>query len=194
MPGTTAAGRTRLPRFSPEEIARELDRGAQAYEAILSRRPATFAAPAWLSRGASLLHQEGMGLAYASDCRGSEPFLPVVGGHALATPQVPATLPTLDEMLGGADAGATAFYARMLDEAERGPWPVLTIHAELEGGPFAPDFKVFLAQARDRGIQLMPLKDLLAARLATGPLSACPLAHRSIPGRHGVVSLQMPAL
>ena len=184
----------RLPRFSPEEIARELERGAQAYVEILARKPSTFAAPAWLSRGASLRHQEGMGLEYASDCRGREPFRPVVGGRALSTPQVPATLPTLDETLGGQDADAAAFFARMLQEAGASPWPVLTIHAELEGGPFAAEFATFLDHAREADLLVMPLRDLLAARLATGaPLPACPLAHRAIPGRHGVVSLQLPA-
>jgi peptidoglycan/xylan/chitin deacetylase (PgdA/CDA1 family) len=181
----------RLFSFSTEEITRALERGAQAYDEILSRRPSTFAAPAWLCRDDSLLHQEKMGLTYASDCRGTEPFCPVVGGRMLTTPQVPATLPTLDETLGSQDRDASAFFTRMLEAVEEDAWPVLTIHAELEGGPFAAEFVAFLAKARETGIRVIPLKDLLAARIATGrPLPLCSLSHGVIAGRHGLVSIQ----
>ena len=181
----------RLLRLSKEEVARELEKAARAYAEILSRRPSTSAAPAWLACDDSLLHQEEMGLAYASDCRGVEPFRPVVGGRVLATPQVPATLPTLDETLGGQDRDAAAFFARMLEAAGRDAWPVLTSHAELEGGPFASEFVAFLARAEARDIRVIPLKELLAARLATGrPLPLCPVRPGTVPGRHGVVSIQ----
>jgi undecaprenyl phosphate-alpha-L-ara4FN deformylase len=184
----------RLPRFRQEEVARELERGAHAYAEILGRRPLTFAAPAWFSCDHSLLHQEQLGLTHASDCRGTEPFLPVIAGRTLQTPQVPATLPTLDETLGGLDRNATAYFDRMLTAVPEGAWPVLTIHAELEGGPFATEFAAFLAQARTASIGVVPLKDLLAARLATlVPLPLCPMSYGTIPGRHGVVSVQLAA-
>ena len=183
----------RLPRFRQEEIIQELERGATAYVNILARKPLTFAAPAWYSCKGSLLHQETLGLAYASDCRGTEPFYPVIEEQPLRTPQVPATLPTLDETLGGKDKDAAAFFARMLGEVREGEWPVLTIHAELEGGPYANEFAAFLVNARVAGISVVPLKDLLADRLATGrPLPGCTLSHGAVEGRHGFVSLQGP--
>jgi undecaprenyl phosphate-alpha-L-ara4FN deformylase len=183
----------RLERFRKEETVLELEQGARAYAEILARKPRTFAAPAWYSCADSVLHQEGMGLTYASDCRGAEPFLPVIEGRVLSTPQVPATLPTLDETLGGRDRDATAFFDRMLVEAAEALWPVLTIHAELEGGPFAADFAAFLAKAREAGIQVAPLKDLLAARIDTTlPLPCCQMSYGTVPGRHGRVSIQVP--
>lgn len=185
----------RLAHFRKEEIVLELEKGAKAYADILSKKPFTFAAPAWYSCEGSLLHQETMGLTYASDCRGTEPFYPVIAGRPLKTAQVPATLPTLDETLGGIDPDATAFFKRMLGEVKEGTWSVLTIHAELEGGPFAAEFAAFLAKAKATGISVVPLKNLLAARVASnGPLPHCPMAHGTIAGRHGVVSLQMPAV
>jgi len=181
----------RLHRFSKEEIADELDRGARAYEAILGRRPGTFAAPAWRSCGESLRHQEGLGLAYASDCRGTEPFLPILAKDLLTTPQVPTTLPTLDETLGRTDRDAAAFFARVLAQAQAAAWPVLAVHAELEGGPFAPQFAAFLSDAPQAGLQLVPLRELLAARLAAGePLLHGPLSQGRIEGRSSAVSLQ----
>lgn len=178
----------RLLGWDRERIASELDRGRAAYQAALGEPPRTYAAPAWLTADAALVHQEGYALQYASDCRGSEPFLPVVGGVRLTTPQVPATLPTLDEALGFSHASADSFFSSVLERAAAQPWPVLTIHAELEGGPYAPDFSSFLE--RSAAGSVVPLGTLLAARLARGSLEPCPLSHAGVPGRHGVVSVQ----
>jgi hypothetical protein len=38
-----------------------------------------------------------MGFVYASDTRGTHPFLPVIKAEIVACPQYPTTLPTLDE-------------------------------------------------------------------------------------------------
>lgn len=182
----------RLAKFSEEQIAAQLGRAAEAFEQIFGTRPKTFAAPAWLCGDESLRCQEGFALDYASDCRGMDPFLPNIERRTLKTPQVPATLATLDETLGEADPDAASFFKRILGEVKRGEWPVLTVHAELEGGPFAEDFASFLKSAKDRGIQVVPLKDLLALRLSTGkPLPRCTMSYGEIEGRAGVVALQM---
>jgi undecaprenyl phosphate-alpha-L-ara4FN deformylase len=180
----------RLFRFSPERVAGELDKGFGAYRDLYGEPPRTFAAPAWLTNDDALVHQEGYGLAFASDCRGTEPFLPLVGGRTLATPQVPATLPTLDEALGEAFGDARSYFAAMLAEAARSPCPVFTLHAELEGGPYAEDFRAFLRAARTAGRRCVPLGELLAERLHQGPLPACPLRYAPVRGRHGVLSTQ----
>jgi undecaprenyl phosphate-alpha-L-ara4FN deformylase len=180
----------RLLRWPMERAAGQLERGFRAYREIYGEPPRTFAAPAWLTSDDALLFQESYGLAYASDCRGSEPFLPVVDGQTLATPQVPATLPTLDEALGDAFADAPSYFAGMLQEAARQPWPVFTLHAELEGGPYAEDFRAFLRAARAAGRRCVPLRELLAERRRRGPLPVCPLHHAPVRGRHGVLSMQ----
>lgn len=180
----------RLLRFPPEKTAGELDKGFRAYQGIFGEPPRTYAAPAWLSNDDALLHEETYGLAYASDCRGTEPFLPVVKGRTLATPQVPATLPTLDEALGDTFQDAPGYFAAMVAEAARSSWPVFTLHAELEGGPYAEDFRTFLRAARSAGLRCVPLGELLAERRRRGPLAACPLHHAPVRGRHGVLSTQ----
>lgn len=180
-----------LLRFSPERVARELDRGYQAFLATTGERPATFAAPAWLTREDALTHEDGYRLAFASDCRGVEPFLPVVAGQVLRTPQVPATLPTLDEALGDTHQDATSYFRGMLDEACRAPWPVFTLHAELEGGPYAEEFAQFLREAQERGFRCVPLGRLLADRISAGPLATASLGYAAVRGRHGVLSVQL---
>jgi undecaprenyl phosphate-alpha-L-ara4FN deformylase len=178
----------RLESLSDGQVARELARAYEAFAEIFGVPPRTFAAPAWLGSDGSLSFQENLGLDYASDCRGDEPFLPIVGGVALATPQVPTTMATLDEALGEAHADARSFFASILEDAGLASWPVLTIHAELEGGPYAGDFGRFLEQASARGVRLVPLADLLGARRATGvPLPLYAMGYGVVPGRHGRV-------
>lgn len=176
--------------LSEAQVARELARAYEAFVEIYGVPPKTFAAPAWFATDASLSFQENFGLHYASDCRGAEPFLPVVGGAALVTPQVPTTLPTLDEALGETHSLARAFFTSALVAAGRAPWPVLTVHAELEGGPYADEMAWFLEQAAEAGIRAVPLNELLTARCATGkPLPRFSMGHGTVPGRHGKVSM-----
>jgi peptidoglycan/xylan/chitin deacetylase (PgdA/CDA1 family) len=181
----------RLLRWPEATVARVLDRGREAFRAIFASEPRTYAAPAWLSNDAALLHEEAYGLDFASDCRGTEPFLPVVAGRTLATPQVPTTLPTLDEALGDTHADAASYFAEMLDLAAAGRWHSLTVHAELEGGPYAGAFASFLADAAVRRVRCTTLGALLEERRAAGPLSACRLEHLPVRGRHGVVATQV---
>ena len=182
----------RLDRFSERQVTEHLQRARNAFIEIFGEPPRTFAAPAWLGDERALLVEESYALDYASDCRGAEPFLPVVRGTTLATPQVPTTLPTLDEALGDTHTEARAFFASMLDAAASAAWPVLTVHAELEGGPYAAELRWFLERASERSIRPVPLGELLAARRATGiPLPQRPMGYGAVPGRHG--RLFMPA-
>jgi len=177
-----------LPRMPDHEVAAQLGRARQAFTEIFGAPPRTFAAPAWFGDERSLLIQEGYGLDYASDCRGREPFLPVVKSGVVRTPQVPTTLPTLDEALGETHTDARAFFASILGPATSAAWPVLTVHAELEGGPYADALREFLTRARDLGIRPAPLAELLAARRTTGvPLPRRPMGYGAVPGRHGTV-------
>jgi len=182
----------RLLDFPPEKTAGELDKGFGAYQSIFGEAPKTYAAPAWLTSDDALLHEESYSLTYATDCRGTEPFLPVVRGRTLATPQVPATLPTLDEALGDTFTDAQSYFAAMVEEARRASWPIFTLHSELEGGPYAEDFRTFLRAAKAAGLRCVPLGELLAERLRQGALPACTMHYAPVRGRHGVLSTQGP--
>ncbi len=183
----------RLLRFDPDRVGEELDRGREAYLEIFQTPPKTFAAPAWLSRDEAILHEETYGLDYASDCRGEEPFFPVIRGRTMTTAQVPSTLPTLDEALGDTHRDPPSYFSGMLEAAASGRWHVFTLHAELEGGRYAGDFLAFLRAAREREVRCVPLGALLRERRAAGPLPECAMGHRPVRGRHGVLSTQVSA-
>jgi len=183
------AWQDRLRRFPAARVRSELDRGRAAYTEIVRRPPRCFAAPAWLTRDVALLHQERFDLLYASDCRGIEPFLPRIDGRALRTPQVPATLPTLDEALGAESPDAQAFFAMIGQRLRGAAWPVLTLHAELEGGPFAGHLEAFLARLKQDGIDCVPLGELLGERRRCGELPLRAIQALPVPGRHGLLSV-----
>jgi undecaprenyl phosphate-alpha-L-ara4FN deformylase len=182
----------RLPKYTADRILSDLKAACESYRGIFGSDPGTSAAPAWLCNEESLKCQESFRFLFASDCRGTDPFLPNIERRTLKTPQVPTTLPTLDEALGETARDASAFFFGVMDQVRAGEWPVLTVHAELEGGPYAGEYAAFLREARSRGIQIMPLGDLLALRLSTGKaLPRCTMSYGEIEGRSGVVSLQM---
>ncbi len=185
----------RIDRLSTKALASELEQGRAAFaQACCS--PTTFAAPAWITRNEALDAQDRFGLRFASDCRGHEPFLPRLGHRSLSTPRVPATLPTLDERLthGQDQEAVVQLLTEILDQAQTQDYPVFTLHAETEGGPYGDAFRTFLERGAERGHPFGTLGDVLKLRMSRGGLPICPVERATVPGRHGEVSCQGTAL
>ena len=138
---------------------------------------------------ATLEIQEGYGLAYAGDCRGSAPFFPVVKGRALRTVQIPTTLPTLDELLGLEGRSAAQAVDEILGLLKGEGLNVYALHTEVEGGALEDAFEAFLRGLADRGVQARTHEEWLPELLAAGP-PAKPILRREIPGRAGWVSFE----
>jgi hypothetical protein len=117
--------------------------------------------------------------------------LPLVSGHVLRTPQIPTTLPTLDEALGTTHTDAGSYFVSIRELAARQTWPVLTIHAELEGGPYTREFETFLGELAYGGGCAVTLHQLLADRLSRGPLLQASLHLAPVAGRHGLLAIQL---
>src|SRR6185436_443055 len=123
--------------------------------------------------------------AYASDTRGSEPFRPLWDGVAIGCPQLPTTLPTLDELIGiEADVAA-----RILDLTREEKNHVFTAHAELEGGKCHAIFDRLLAGWRDQGYELVSLQALYES-LDVAALPRREVVLGEIPGRSGTLAVQ----
>lgn len=99
---------------------RQIEKGIAAFEDVWGRRPDAHAAAGWQINESALMLEESLGFRYASDCRGEGgPFYPSWNGRVFRCPQVPTTLPTLDEVLGreGIDAGNfPTFFERRVRE------------------------------------------------------------------------------
>ncbi|MGQ9687957.1 MAG: polysaccharide deacetylase family protein [Desulfobaccales bacterium] len=181
----------RLLVMSRAEVKEQIRRAQAVYAGILGRSAVSFAAPGWqASRTSRQVLAEG-GMIYASDTRGTRPYLPRFGDWVSPLLEIPTTLPTLDELLGFAGCTAAEFYTLMLSRLEQGEPQVMTVHAELEGGPFQEPFARFLDECRQRGVTFFRLADW-AKELLRRPqtLPQAPVYQGRLPGRAGTVSRQ----
>ena len=70
------------------------------YQDIFQHQAHTHGAAGWQMNSHAFRLEAEYGFRYASDCRGTQPFLPMIDGRVIACPQLPTTLPTLDEVIG----------------------------------------------------------------------------------------------
>ena len=71
--------------------------------ALVGEPPRTHAAPGWHTSRHALRLTQRFGFEYASDTRGIGPYMPVCDGELVLCPQLPTTLPTLDELIDHPD-------------------------------------------------------------------------------------------
>jgi undecaprenyl phosphate-alpha-L-ara4FN deformylase len=79
---------------------KELDKAALAYAEVFGDKPRIHGAAGWQINPHVLAWEGELGLDYASDTRGRSAFYPVLMGVRSSCPQIPTTLPTLDELIG----------------------------------------------------------------------------------------------
>ena len=163
---------------------RQMTLAYDRFVAIFGLAPATHGAAGWQGNDAALRQIDAWGMRYASDGRGTAPFVPVVAGRTLAHVQLPTTLPTLDELIGtdGLDEGNVS--AALLRRTDGPRDQVFTLHAELEGGLLSPAFVRLLRGWRTQGHELVTLGGLFAT-LERASLPIFPLRWGHVPGRSG---------
>jgi len=184
-----------LYHLTPEKVAREISRAQETYTAIMKKPAFSFAAPGWQCSLSSRKTLAAQHFLYGSDTRGTAPYFPAFGDRVTNILEIPTTLPTLDELLGFHGCRAQDFTSLVLGRLGKGLPQVLTIHAEVEGGPFLGDFSQLLARCRQRGVEFFRLEDW-ARELLQEPASL-PVAQvnlQRLPGRAGWVSCQGPRL
>ncbi len=123
-----------------------MERACARFTDIFKTPPLTHGAAGWQMNVDALRLTQRLGFEYCSDGRGTHPHLPVWNAELIRCPQLPTTLPTLDELIGvGAvtdDNVAAHLLERTKEPAAAGH--VFTLHAELEGMRFAPMFEQLL--------------------------------------------------
>ncbi len=167
---------------------------AQAYSRFAEFFPDTakvHAAAGWCMNRHALRLTQRMGFAYASDCRGSHPFIPVIDGEIVDCPQLPTTLPTLDEILAlEPDLSVQQATERILQlSCAISGDHVFTLRAELEGMPFAAVFEQLLSGWKDASCQLLALRDI-ATTLERKDLPRHAVSFGETPGRRGQRMMQ----
>ncbi|HUA36650.1 MAG TPA: polysaccharide deacetylase family protein [Candidatus Binataceae bacterium] len=179
-----------IDRIGERGVRDELTDAREAYRAIFGEAPRSFAAPGWRTSSAALLALEDLKLDYHSDTRGRSPYRCVVEGRALATPEIPTTLPTLDEVMGRPELhDAQAVHDFYLGQFREDSLNVHTIHAETEGMGQLDAFTALVRALGERGAKFVQLRDV-AERLRTSELPACEVIRDTLPGRAGWISAQ----
>ena len=170
---------------------RQMDLACERFQEIFGEPARIHGAAGWqMNRDAYRLTQR-LGFNFCSDTRGSTPFVPVYQGEIIACPQLPTTLPTLDEVIGldGVNPGNVADRLLELTRQEAPSGHVFTLHAELEGMKFAPIFEQLLDGWQKQGHELVSLGNYLES-LAINDLPRHEIAIGPVPGRSGALALQ----
>jgi undecaprenyl phosphate-alpha-L-ara4FN deformylase len=181
----------RVARADERWTRRELARARDVFMEVFNRAPLVHGAAGWQMNAHVPALEAELGFRYASDSRGSGPFLPLDASGPAAVPQLPTTLPTLDELIGRADLEGTDPVDHLLavTAAAAVRDQVFTLHAELEGGKLLPAFERLLHVWRQRGVQLTDLGTYFAS-LKVDALPRCSIVAGSVPGRSGTLALQ----
>jgi peptidoglycan/xylan/chitin deacetylase (PgdA/CDA1 family) len=168
---------------------REMQLACERFESIFGDDARAFAAAGWQTNRHAAWFEERF-FDYASDTRGEEPFKPLWNGAAFGCPQLPTTLPTLDEVIGldGVTEENAADYLLRRTE-ERKDHHVFTAHAELEGDKLAAVFDRLLAGWKAQGYELVSLEALYRS-LDPAQLPKRDVIYGEIPGRSGTLALQ----
>lgn len=171
----------------------ELHLAAERFESIFGTRPHTHGAAGWQMNAHALRWLQDERIEYASDCRGTHPFIPVVNGELVSCMQLPTTLPTLDELIGvnGINADSVAQHVLSLTSVPSPTGHVYTLHAELEGMKLLPAFDALLKGWRKQGWQLVSMAELAVA-VRDRAIPRHQFLQGTIPGRSGTLSLQGP--
>ena len=170
---------------------REMQNVTLAFERVFATAPKVHGAAGWQVNPHALDFEQGLGFDYASDTRGQHPFYPVLEGVRSACPQLPTTLPTLDELIGRDGITASNVHESVLaasqDSLPQGH--VYTLHAELEGMRLLPVMRNLLDQWRASGVYVGPLRSVYES-LDLGRLPTHRVEWGTVPGRSGRLALQ----
>ena len=167
-------------------IEGELVKACAKFEELFPDAPRVHAAAGWRMNRHALRLTQRLGFSYASDCRGSHPFVPVIDGELIACPQLPTTLPTLDELLvlePKYSPDQAVDRIAQLSNAIAGDH-VFTLRAELEGMKFIAAFERLLIAWKSNDLSLVPLRDIHSS-LDVGFLPRNTISMENTPGRAG---------
>lgn len=170
---------------------REMQRAVDRFTEIFGVAPKAHAAAGWQTNRYALRMTQSLGFEYSSDTRGTHPFIPTWDAEIIACPQLPTTLPTLDELIGrdGITVDNVAQHLLEMTRTPRETGHVYTLHAELEGQKWMPIFEALLTGWREQGYDLVSMHEYLQGfKQADLPLRE--VESGSVEGRSGTLAVQ----
>ncbi len=173
--------------------AHEMRKACERYADIFGEAARTHGAAGWQMNAHAWRLTQRLGFDYCSDTRGTQPFVPIHNAEIIACPQLPTTLPTLDELIGvdNLTPATVADHVLGLTATPAVNGHVYTLHAELEGMKLAPAFEQLLTGWKAQGYDLVSLRDYFDG-LEIKSLPRHTVAPGAVPGRSGTLALQGP--
>lgn len=174
-----------------EWTRREMQRAVDRFTEIFGMASKSHAAAGWqLNRHALRLMQQ-FGFNYTSDTRGTHPYTPTWNAEIIACPQLPTTLPTLDELINR-DGIKLDNVAQHLLQMTKNPPPnghVFTLQAEFEGGKWLPVFEQLLDGWKAQGYAIVSLQRYAESLPASLPRHE--ITMRAVEGSIGTQAVQV---
>jgi len=169
----------------------EMARARERFEELFGGPAKTHGAAGWQMNPHALRLTQRLAFSYASDTRGRHPFMPVTNGELILCPQLPTTLPTLDELIGMDGISPDNVHEHLLRLTRDHPphGHVYTLHAELEGMKLLPVFERLLDGWKEQGYALTSTQNMFDG-LDISRLPRHEVIRGEIAGRSGTLMLQ----
>jgi undecaprenyl phosphate-alpha-L-ara4FN deformylase len=169
----------------------EIKKAFETFEDVFNFVAKVHGAAGWQINPHVLKYEAELGLEYASDTRGSQAFLPVMQGISSTCPQLPTTLPTLDELIGR-EGITEANVHESVHAASQRALPnghVYTLHAELEGMKLLSTLRQLLQCWQADGFTLGTTRDIFET-LDVPTLPRHEVVWGEVEGRSGYLAVQ----
>lgn len=173
----------------------EMGIAVERFTKIFGEKPQVHGAAGWQFNEAAARAELALGIDFASDTRGTHPFLPTdKGGKVIGPPQFPTTLPTLDELIGLDGLTVDNVHTELLKRtASQTTDHVFTLHAELEGQKLLPILQRLITGWHAQGHTLVSLRKLQCS-FSKASLPRHTVLQGAVPGRSGLLAVQGPRL
>jgi len=182
-----------IATMSPEEIQEQLMNAIAAYRKILIHPPRAVAAPSWRITDTVISLETVMGFDYVSDLREGPPCFIQTKNGTLSPLQIPTTGPCLEELLTMGVSDEETCVTRIIDAAMTAPFPVIALHAEVEGGPYTQFLRKLLTAIRQNPFEIVPLGEMAEILLRNkDKIPIRRLTRVELSGRAGWVSSSAP--
>ena len=182
----------------------EMTRAQERFTDIFKTPAQTHGAAGWQMSCHALRLTQEMGFAYCSDGRAllpaATPHFPVFNAEIIDCPQLPTTLPTLDELIGMDTCTESNVHERLLAMTAAAPPAieaaneamsahVFTLHAELEGMRLLPTFEKLLSGWQEQGYELVSTETVYR-HLDRARLPCFAVERGTVAGRSGTLLMQ----
>ncbi len=180
-----------VARRGADWTRRDMTRAFTRFREILGRGAGAVGAAGWQMNSEAFALEDEFGFDYASDTRGTHPFIPAINGRRFRCPQLPTTLPTLDELVGRGGITVDNAWEHIASAAAANETGchVFTLHAELEGMAYLDVFKRVLSRWRNSGYELGSTRELFET-LNVSALPVHDVVRAMVPGRSGRLAVQ----